>query len=109
RFPVAPRSYGLILGHRLDELEAELPAGDPALVEFQSILTAIKHLPRRTDTAPDQVAERQREKEVIKRRLAGLTEGSSVIREFIEHNVELFNGRPGDRRSFDLLDELLDD
>ncbi|HXG11105.1 MAG TPA: malto-oligosyltrehalose synthase [Gemmataceae bacterium] len=109
RFPVAPRSYGLILGRRLEELERRLPADDPALIEYQSILTAVKHLPRRTETDPDRVAERQREKEVIKRRLAALTQDSAVVREFLEETVALFNGKPGDPRSFDPLDELLDD
>jgi (1->4)-alpha-D-glucan 1-alpha-D-glucosylmutase len=109
RFPVAPRSYGLILGHDLAELENRLPADDPALVEYQSILTAVGHLPRRTEVEPAKVAERQREKEVIKRRLAALTESSASVHEFIERNVALFNGRPGDPHSFDLMDELLED
>ena len=33
---------------------------------------------------------------------------ASRVRQFIEENVALFNGRPGDPRSFDLLDELLE-
>jgi (1->4)-alpha-D-glucan 1-alpha-D-glucosylmutase len=109
RFPVAPRSYGLILGHDVPELERRLPPEDPALVEYQSILTAVSHLPRRSETEPAKVTERQREKEVIKRRLAALTESSPPVLEFIERNVALFNGSPNDPRSFDLLDELLDD
>jgi (1->4)-alpha-D-glucan 1-alpha-D-glucosylmutase len=109
RFPVAPRSYGLILGLRTDELERVLGPNSPHLVEYQSILTAISHLPRRSDTEPEKVQERQREKEVIKRRLATLTQESPQVRAFIEENVALFNGKPGEPRSFDLLDELLDD
>ena len=31
------------------------------------------------------------------------------MRAFVEDNVRVFNGTPGDPRSFDLLDELLDD
>jgi (1->4)-alpha-D-glucan 1-alpha-D-glucosylmutase len=109
RFPVAPRSYGLVLGHDLPVLEQLLQPQDPALIEYQSILTAIGHLPRRTDTEPAKVVERQREKEVIKRRLAALTESSAVVRAFVEGNVARFNGTPDEQRSFDLLDELLDD
>src|SRR5262249_39899082 len=33
---------------------------------------------------------------------------SPPVREFVEGNVERFNGRPGDRHSFDLLDDLLE-
>jgi (1->4)-alpha-D-glucan 1-alpha-D-glucosylmutase len=53
------------------------------------------------------VAERHREKEVIKRRLAALTAASPPVRAFLERNVELFNGHSGDAHSFDLLDDLL--
>jgi (1->4)-alpha-D-glucan 1-alpha-D-glucosylmutase len=109
RFPVAPRSYGLVLGHRTEELEQALGKDSPHLIEYQSILTAISHLPRHSETEPEKVNERQREKEVIKRRLATLTQESPQVREFIEANVALFNGKPGEPRSFDLLDELLDD
>jgi (1->4)-alpha-D-glucan 1-alpha-D-glucosylmutase len=109
RFPVAPRSYGLVLGYRIAELEALLGADGPQLHEYQSILTAVKHLPRSTETEPHKVAERQREKEVIKRRLATLTAASGAVRGFLEDNVARFNGSPGDTHSFDLLDEMLAD
>jgi (1->4)-alpha-D-glucan 1-alpha-D-glucosylmutase len=107
RFPVAPDTYGQVLGHRIQELEQRLgPTAEP-FVEYQSIRTAIAHLPSRSVTEPAKVAERQREKEVIKRRLATLTESSPDVRAFVEENVAAFNGRPGDSHSFDLLEELL--
>lgn len=109
RFPVAPRSYGMILSHRLGELDAQLNSADAAYHEFHSILTALKHLPLRTETDPALVAERQREKEVVKRRLAALTQDNSVVREFVEKNVAQFNGIAGDPSSFDLMERLLDD
>ncbi|WP_439624338.1 malto-oligosyltrehalose synthase [Gemmata sp.] len=107
RFPVSPRSYALVLGHRLDDLEARLGAEAPDLSEYQSVLTAVGHLPDRTETDPAKVAERQREKEVVKRRLADLTARSDAVRQFIDETVALYNGTPGDPRSFDRLDELL--
>ena len=108
RFPVAPHGYGKVLGHRPDELERALGAEDPDFIEYQSILTAVRNLPDRTETDPDKVAERRREKEVIKRRLAELADRSEPVRAFIEQNVAMFNGQPGDPRSFDLLDDLLE-
>jgi (1->4)-alpha-D-glucan 1-alpha-D-glucosylmutase len=107
RFPVAPCSYGMILGHQIEELERLLGAEASPFVEYQSILTAISHLPHFFDTEPAKVTERQREKEVIKRRLAALTEQSAPVREFIEQTLALYNGKPGDPHSFDLLDRLL--
>jgi (1->4)-alpha-D-glucan 1-alpha-D-glucosylmutase len=108
RFPVDPRSYDVILRHRLDVLEPALQVNEPALAEFQSILTAVGHLPHHSEATPAKVAERQREKEVIKRRLQALVQETPVLAEFLAQTVSLFNGKPGDRQSFDLLDDLLD-
>ncbi len=107
RFPVAPRTWSRILRHRLPELEQALGAEAPELMEYQSILTAIEHLPGRNETDPERVTMRHREKEVIKRRLMALAESAPAVRAFIAENVGIFNGRVGDPRSFDLLDELL--
>jgi (1->4)-alpha-D-glucan 1-alpha-D-glucosylmutase len=109
RFPVDPGSIAHILGQRADELEQAFAADPEALVEYQSILTAVKHLPSRSETDAEKVAERQREKEVIKRRLAVLTEQHGTARLFLDEIVASYNGTPGEPRSFDLLDELLDD
>jgi (1->4)-alpha-D-glucan 1-alpha-D-glucosylmutase len=96
-----------VLAHRLDELERRLGADSPDLAEYQSILTAIRYLPDRYETDPERVAERQREKEIIKRRLAQLADANSHVRDFIAENVVLINGTPGEPHSFDLLDRLL--
>jgi (1->4)-alpha-D-glucan 1-alpha-D-glucosylmutase len=109
RFPVAPRSYGLILMHHLGELETKLGPDNPTLHELESIVTAVKNLPRRNETDPGRIIERQREKEVIKRRLNTLAADNSTIRDFLADSVAQFNGTAGDPKSFDLLEELLDD
>ena len=97
-----------ILEHRRDELAALLGEDAEALAEYDSILTAIRHLPPRSETDPARVAERQREKEVIKRRLAALTEAHPAVQaSALRTTVALFNGTPGDPHSFDLLDTLL--
>lgn len=109
RFPVAPESYAQILSQNLEEIERTLGAESPALLEYQSILTAIRNLPPRTEGDPGRLAERQREKEVIKRRLAALAAEQPRVSEFIARAVELFNGRPGEPKTFDLLEKLLDE
>ena len=108
RFPIAPRTYGLILGHRLEDLEEKLAADDAGLLEFQSILTAVTHLPPRDDTDPERLTERLREKEVVKRRLAAVLKDHGDVREHLDGVVAEFNGKAGDAHSFDHLDELLD-
>ena len=96
-FPLAPHSYAMILERRPDELAALYERDGEALAEYDSIVTAIKYLPSRSETDPVRETERQREKEVIKRRLAALTEAEPEIAEFIERKVKLFNGTPGRR------------
>jgi (1->4)-alpha-D-glucan 1-alpha-D-glucosylmutase len=109
RFPVDPGTYALILAWRLEVLEARLGAEDPILTAFQSLVTAFGHLPGRDDLTSEQLAERNRDKEVHKRRLAELCAGSPDIAWFVGENVRLFNGDPGDPGSFDRLHKLLEE
>jgi len=109
RLPVAPKPTVLILAHRLPDLIEEAGTKSPQVMELESIITALKHLPSRQDRAPELVAERYREKEIIKRRLSALVDSSAVIRMFLDENVRLINGRKGDPGSFDLLDAVLND
>jgi (1->4)-alpha-D-glucan 1-alpha-D-glucosylmutase len=106
-FPIAPRLYAVILRHRLEESQKELTNQREQFDELQSIITSIEHLPHRTETEPAKLIERNREKEIVKRRLASLVAQSDRIAAFIEHNVAVFNGNPEDARSFDLLDQVL--
>jgi len=107
RFPIATRSIGRILKYRLEVLIQELGVENADIVEYQSILTAISHLPARTEADVDKIAEGRRERDVIRRRLNTLIQTSLAVRTFLFENVRQFNGVRGDARSFDLLDELL--
>jgi len=109
RLPVAPKPSALILAHRLSTLIEEPGADSPQVMELQSIITALKHLPSRLDRAPDLVVERYREKEIIRLRLAALVQSSPTVRAFLQDNVCFINGKKGDPRSFDLLDAILND
>jgi (1->4)-alpha-D-glucan 1-alpha-D-glucosylmutase len=107
--PVSPKSWVKILSHRLDQLIAQTGEDDRHVQELESIITALRHLPSRTETDPPKVRERYREKEIARMRLAALARNSSTVAAFIEENVTRFNGTKGDPRSFDLLDDLLND
>lgn len=109
RLPVTPKSSVRILTHRLkDFVEAE-GAGSLYVMELESIITALTHLPAQDASDPQAVVERYREKEIIRRRLSSLMEGHAAIRSFLDENVRQINGIKGDPRSFDLLDSLLND
>jgi (1->4)-alpha-D-glucan 1-alpha-D-glucosylmutase len=107
KLPVAPRTYSKILSHRLAALSESLGPDNPYLQELQSILTALNYLPPRAVQDAEKIAERNREKEVTKRRIAALCETSTEIREAIEGTVREFNGVEGNPQSFDNLDELI--
>ncbi|MBP1774662.1 MAG: Malto-oligosyltrehalose synthase, partial [candidate division NC10 bacterium] len=109
QLPIDPRSATQILSHRLEALANALAEADLRLQEYQSIITALTNLPARTERAPERIRERLREKEVIRRRLARLTEECKPIGVSIEETIRVFNGKRGDPRSFDLLDRLLGD
>ncbi|MBI4863727.1 MAG: malto-oligosyltrehalose synthase [Candidatus Riflebacteria bacterium] len=108
RFPVAPRGYSRILSLRLDALSQKLGAGHADLHEYHSIVTSIENLPLRTETSPERLVGRRREKEVIKRRLAQLTERNEVVAAHVRETLDVFNGDPGDPQSYVLLDSLLE-
>jgi (1->4)-alpha-D-glucan 1-alpha-D-glucosylmutase len=102
--PLAPKSWLHILEEGVERLTDR---EQPSVIELQSIMTALHHLPSQHERQPERVAERYREKEVIKRRLAALTDQHGAIRDFIEENVRRFNGVKGAPESFDLLDRML--
>jgi (1->4)-alpha-D-glucan 1-alpha-D-glucosylmutase len=108
QLPIDPRSATQILSHRLEALATALGETDRCLQEYQSIITALTNLPASTERAPERIRERLREKEVVRRRLARLTEESETIRTSIHETIRIFNGKRDDPRSFDLLDRLLD-
>src|SRR5216110_3126447 len=105
RLPIAPGTYRYLLGIALQNL-AEYKDED-FYAELQSILTALEYLPKRTETDPKRIAERIREKEIIKRRLERRCAEAPEVQQAIENALRQINGEPGDARSFDALDELL--
>src|SRR5438067_6099153 len=105
QLPIAPGTYRFVLEMALENL-AEYK-DEEFYAEFQSILTALEYLPRRTETDPEKIAERAREKEIVKRRLERRCQEAPQVQRAIEKALAKINGRPGDPRSFDWLDELL--
>lgn len=107
--PIAPRSYSLILSDLSNDLATTLGAENPDYLELLSIQTAVRNLPLRTETDRTRLAERRREKEIIKRRLHELVLRSPMIAQFVERSVTEINGQDGHSESFDRLDALLSD
>src|SRR5947209_6810090 len=108
RLPLAPRSGDPLLRYGLPRLVAQLGESNEHVQELESILTAIGHLPGPEEHDPARLAERAREKEVIRRRLAALVQASPEVRAALDATLALDNGDTGDTASFDLLDQLID-
>ena len=106
-FPIAPGTYRHILEIALEKLASF--KNEDFYAEFQSIITALEYLPRRTETDPERIAERAREKEIIKRRLERRCQEAPQVQDAVTDAVTQINGTPGEPRSFDTLDLLLND
>jgi len=102
--PANPRSVLPLLERAVARLD--LPAENEHRQELESIVTGLKNMPPRTETEKDKQRERAREKEVLKRRLAAVTENAAIAAA-IDEEVTVANGKPGDARSFDELDRIL--
>ncbi len=100
RFPIGPGTYTMILEGAL----ARLAAPDE---ELESIITASRRLPSRVERSAEKVRERQREKEIVKSRLADLLARSPAVRQAVDDELRAMNGTKGDPRSFDKLEALL--
>jgi (1->4)-alpha-D-glucan 1-alpha-D-glucosylmutase len=109
RFPVAPDTYPRVLEGVLDRLEGQLGHRHEHVQELASVLTAIRHLPPRGMLDAAAQEERDREKEIVKRRIDALYSASKEFQTALATELELVNGRAGDPESFDRLDVLLDD
>ncbi|MEP6937666.1 MAG: malto-oligosyltrehalose synthase [Chthoniobacterales bacterium] len=103
--PLAPGTYRHVLEIALANLEPFRK--EEFYAEFQSILTALEYLPRRNETDAERIAERAREKEIVKRRLERRCAEAPEMQRAIDQALRQINGTPGDARSFDALNELL--
>src|SRR4029077_18501294 len=97
--PLAPWTWTMILEPAAARLRDKLGPADEHLAELESITTALSHLPGNTETDEAKVREREREKAIVKRRLAGLMEASPEAMEAIQAALTEINGRRGDPHS----------
>jgi (1->4)-alpha-D-glucan 1-alpha-D-glucosylmutase len=107
RFPLDPRSYRAVLEPAQGPIAEALGPDADETLEFQSILTAVRNLPSHDETDPERIAERHREKEIVKRRLATLLEACPAAAAAVDRALDDLDGEAGDPRSFDGFDDLL--
>jgi (1->4)-alpha-D-glucan 1-alpha-D-glucosylmutase len=108
-FPTDPRSWVAVLKLTLEAVAVSLEPGQPQRLELESVITALEHLPERSNLATEAIQERYREKEVARRRLGVLLQGSPVVREALAGSLNSFNGTRGMPESFDRLETFLNE
>ena len=106
--PINPRQSPRVYRQAVGPLTETLGADSPQLQEYLSIISQLENLPPYTDSKPERMAIRQREKEVARGRLVRLVAESPLVGQAIEAVVSVFNGQPGKAESFDALHELLE-
>jgi (1->4)-alpha-D-glucan 1-alpha-D-glucosylmutase len=107
QLPVAARTSTLVLRLALEGARSRLDESHPHALELESIITALEHLPPRTETDAMLLRERRREKDVIRRRLSNLVKESNEARAAIYDALSRLNGAAGRPESFNLLEELI--
>jgi (1->4)-alpha-D-glucan 1-alpha-D-glucosylmutase len=105
--PVAVRSYGRILGYRLDRLQRTLGLDSPKLQEFQGIIAAAGQIPSPASAPLETAGESRQHREAIKERLWRLYSSTPEVRRFVDGNIRLFNGKRGAPSTFLMMEQLL--
>jgi (1->4)-alpha-D-glucan 1-alpha-D-glucosylmutase len=106
--PLAPLTWPMILEPAVAKLRDQIGPSHQHVAEMESIITSLGHLAGPTESDEAKIRERQREKEIVKRRLAALIEASPEVLEPIQGALVEINGRRGDPRSFDRIERLLE-
>ncbi len=107
RFPIDPRSYPLVLERALAH-QAVPDASEEQRLELESLIGSFRKLPDREAASAAEVTERDRDKELHKKRLAALLRDSPPLARAVQAAVEALAGNPEDPKSFDALHELLE-
>ncbi len=100
RLPLRIDSYLAFFTHDLQRLEEKMGQADPDFIKY---LGAVHSFPRK----PAEFTPRGNQIIYVKALLWHLYESNPLIRQFLDRNLEIFNGTPGEPHSFDLLDTLL--
>ncbi|MBA4104354.1 MAG: malto-oligosyltrehalose synthase [Pirellula sp.] len=120
RFPLAPRTWPVVLQLVVERLAANSQAGDEnkslqeerrlsriERTELESIIAQLRHLPASGDSSATALRERYREQRIARRRLAHLVGKRPRVEAALAAAIDEINGVVGEPSSFDRLEELL--
>ncbi len=102
-FPLRIESYIPLLTYNLVSLEEKMGKNGPDFIKFLGSVYVLKEL----STSARSNKQRYEQIRVTKKMLWRLYNSNVHIKEFIDGNIAVFNGKEGDSESFNLLEELL--
>ncbi len=102
KIPLRIESYTKFITYDLGRLLKSLGREHPDLIKLFGILYILKNIP--SETAKKQ---RKDQTNFVKGILWELYRDRTEIKEFIDRNLQIFNGEKGNPESFNLLDDLL--
>ncbi|MBD2001011.1 malto-oligosyltrehalose synthase [Leptolyngbya sp. FACHB-541] len=102
KLPVRVESYARFITQNLGGLARSLGRHHPDFVKLLGILYIVKNIPTEAKGK-----ERYDQVEFVKRLLWELYNQNQDVKEFVNSNVEFFNGQKGNSESFNPLDHLL--
>jgi (1->4)-alpha-D-glucan 1-alpha-D-glucosylmutase len=102
RLPIKISTYAELLSVNLDKLRNRLGKNNPDIIKLQGLLYVIKSITTVSDSDEmyDQI-------KFVKGILWELYEQIPEIRVYINEVIKIYNGNPGIRESFNLMDNLL--
>ncbi len=108
RFPLAHRTWKDVLAPVLEDLGSKEGQAAGIRGELEEVMESVEDLSRAPGGMGAGPEGRAGRHEAIATRLASLVERESVIRRSLESVIDEMNGRPGDPKSFDRLDALIE-
>jgi (1->4)-alpha-D-glucan 1-alpha-D-glucosylmutase len=111
RLPLSMRSYAQILGYGLDSFESALGPDHEAVLHIHNILGLLDRFSQRSGDGGGSPLDRKEYSALasrVKCLVAEIYEQCPAARQFINNNLQTFNGQKGDRSSFRMLEHLLD-
>jgi (1->4)-alpha-D-glucan 1-alpha-D-glucosylmutase len=104
-YPLAPTTWPQVLTIVIDKLTE--PPDSTAVMELESIIFELENLRDRGTDRNVTVQEHVREQHVAARRLLQLWKAAPRVQAALNAAIAVINGDPGDRRSFEKLEALL--
>jgi (1->4)-alpha-D-glucan 1-alpha-D-glucosylmutase len=105
-YPLAPMTYPMLLEIVRVKLDQSHVAAEAA-TELDSIIFELQHLPPKRANGELDSQDRYREQSIAKQRLAALVGRHPIVRSALDAAIAEVNGIPGEPRSFDQLEAIL--